>query len=133
MYNRPLTTIIAKITNTSFVYEYFLKHLHNIDIIILAKPGKSQKAKQTLGAYRPIALLSIIGKVIETAICRRLSDMAEEYGLLPEGQMGNKVTKSTELTIRVVIKAIYTVWQCSTVVSLLQLDIKGAFNTVNHI
>ncbi len=133
IYDRPFTTIIVKITNTSFVCKYFPKHLYNTDVIILIKPGKSQKTKQTPGTYRPIALLSMIGKVMETAIYRRLSDMAKEYGLLLEGQMGNRIARSIELAIRVVIEAIYTAWQCGMVVSLLQLDIKGTFDTVNHI
>ncbi len=84
MYGRPLATIITKITNASFVYEYFLKCLYNVDVIILVKPGKSQKAKQTPEIYRPIALLNTIDKVMETAICKYLSDIIEEYRLLPE-------------------------------------------------
>ncbi len=119
MCDRSLTTIIVKITNASFVYEYFLKCLYNADIIILAKSGKSQKAKQTLRTYKPIALLSMIDKVIETAIYRHLSDMAEEYGLFPEGQMDNRVAKSIELAIRVVTEAIYIAWQHSMMMSLL--------------
>ncbi len=52
-------------------------------------------------------MLNMIGKVIETAIYRHFSDMVEEYGLLPEGQMGNRIIKSIELAIRVIIEAIY--------------------------
>ncbi len=109
MCGRSLATIIAKITNISFVCEYFLKHLYNADVIILAKSGKSQKAKQTPGVYKLIILLSMIGKVIEITIYRRLSDMAEEYKLLFEGQMNNRVARSIELAIRVVIEVIYMV------------------------
>ncbi len=133
MYDRSLAIIIAKITNASFVYEYFLKRLYNVDVIILIKPGKLQKVKQTLGIYRLIVLLSTIDKVMKIVMCRYLLDAVEEYGLLPEGQMGNRIARSTELAIRVVIEAIYMAWQCGVVVSLLQFDIKGAFDTVNHI
>ncbi len=133
MCDRPLAIIIAKITNANFVYKYFPKCLCNVDVIILVKPSKLQKAKQTLGVYRPIVLLSTIDKVMKIAIYRHLSDAMKEYRLLPEGQMGNRVAKSTELAIRVVIEAIYTAWQCGMVMSLLQFDIKGVFDTVNHI
>ncbi len=78
-------------------------------------------------------MLSTIGKVMETTMYRRLSDAAEEYGLLSEGQIDNKVARSTELTIRVVIEAIYMAWQHDVITSLLQLDIKGTFDIVNHI
>ncbi len=133
MYGRPLVTIIVKITNISFICEYFPKCLYSVDIIILTKPGKSQKTKQILRIYKSIVLLNTINKIMEIAIYRYLLDMAEEYRLLLKGQMGNRVARSIELTIRVVIKTVYMVWQYNAVMSLLQLDIKGAFDTVNHI
>ncbi len=70
---------------------------------------------------------------METAIYRHLSDMAKEYGLLPEGQMDNRIVRLTELAIRIVTETVYMVWQHSVIASLLQLDIKGAFDTINHI
>ncbi len=75
----------------------------------------------------------MIDKVIEIMIYRCLLDMIEEYGLLSEGQIDNRVTRSTELAIRIVTEAVYTVWQYGVMMSLLQLDIKKTFDTVNHI
>ncbi len=40
MYGRSLATIIAKITNASFVCEYFPKCLYNADVIVFVKSGK---------------------------------------------------------------------------------------------
>ncbi len=108
IYGRFLVTIIVKITNISFIYKYFLKCLHNADIIIFIKSGKSQKTKQIPGIYRLIALLNIINKVIEIMIYKHLSDIMEEYGFFSEGQMDNRIARSIELAIRVVIEAIYT-------------------------
>ena len=34
-------------------------------------------------AYRPIALLDILGKALETVILKRLVGLAESYSLLP--------------------------------------------------
>ena len=47
--------------------------------------------------------------------------------------MGNRKECSTELAIRVVTNAVFIVWANKVVASLLQLDIKGAFNMVNYI
>ena len=77
-------------------------------MVVLRKAGKSIKAQRTPGAYRPIALLSILRKIIETAICRRIARAAEEQQLLPEGQIGNRPGRSTELAIRIVTEAVYT-------------------------
>ena len=61
-----------------------------------------------------------------------IADTAESQGLLPETQIGNRPYRSTELTIKLVVDTTYTAWQYNTVASLLQLDIKGAYNRVNH-
>ena len=45
---------------------------------------------RTPGGWRLISLLSTIGKVIEVIIGDRIAKVAEEYKLLPEGQMGNR-------------------------------------------
>jgi hypothetical protein len=73
-----------------------------------------------------------MGKVIESAICRRFAAVAEAQGLLPETQMGNRPQRSTDLAIKLVVDATHTAWRHNAVASLLQLDIKGAFNTVNY-
>jgi Reverse transcriptase (RNA-dependent DNA polymerase) len=47
--------------------------------------------------------------------------------------MGNRRERSTELAIRMVTDTVHTEWLHQMTTSLLQLDIKGAFDTVNHI
>jgi hypothetical protein len=47
--------------------------------------------------------------------------------------MGNRKVRSTELAVRMITDSVYTAWQYEAVAPLLQLDIKGAFDTVNHI
>ncbi|KAK8050749.1 hypothetical protein PG994_012479 [Apiospora phragmitis] len=46
--------------------------------------------------------------------------------------MGNRSQRTTELAIRLVTDVVCTTWQQKGVASLLQLDVKGAFDTVNH-
>ena len=46
--------------------------------------------------------------------------------------MGNRRQCSTELAIWVVTKTVYIAWKLGGLASLLQLDLKGAFNTVDH-
>jgi hypothetical protein len=47
--------------------------------------------------------------------------------------MENRPGRSTKLAIRMVTDAVYTAWKHDATTSLLQLDIKGAFNIVNYI
>ena len=46
--------------------------------------------------------------------------------------MGNRPESSTDLAIKLVVDATHVAWRHGAVASLLQLDIKGAFDTVNH-
>ena len=100
---------------------------------MLQKPGKSVQAYQMVGGWQPISLLCTMGKAIEAVIGIRIAEAAEERSLLPEGQMGNRKNRNTELAMRMVTEAVYASWKRRAVTSLLQLDIKGAFDTVNHV
>ena len=115
----PLAAILAEITNASFALEYYPKRFCAGGVVVLAKPGKTMAQKRTPGGWRPITLLSALGKVIETVIGKRIAEAAETHRLLPEGQMGNRKERSTELAIRVVADAVFTAWSNKAIASLL--------------
>jgi len=66
-------------------------------------------------------------------VAKRVTEAAEAYGLLPAEQMGNREHRSTELAVRLVVAQVHEAWRQKAAASLLQLDISGAFDTVNHI
>lgn len=100
--------------------------------IVLCKPQKPDYTD--LGAWRPIALLSTIGKVIEKVAARWLSGLGEREKLLPGTQMGNRRNRSTDTALDMLTEQIHTVWQEKyCVASVLSLDTAGAFNTINHL
>jgi hypothetical protein len=128
----PLARLLADLATACLRLEHFPTQFRTAQVVVLRKPGKTIAQQQTAGAYRPISLLSAMGKVIETAISQRIAAAAESQGLLPETQMGNRPERSTDLAIKLVVDATHTAWRHGAVASLLQLDIKGAFDTVNH-
>ena len=71
--------------------------------VVLQKTGKEPSTYRTPGSYRPIALLSTIGKVIEALVARRITSAVEAYGLLLAEQMGNREHISTKVAIRLVV------------------------------
>ena len=101
-------------------------------VAILPKPGKTTAQTETPGAYRPIALLSCIGKVLERIIADRLSEAAEAHGLFPDGQFGNRKKRSTEAAVKFVVQDVRAAWRAGGTASLLQLDLRGAFDRVHH-
>ena len=62
-------------------------------IVPLLKPGKSAGE---LASYRPIALTSCLGKVLERMVSCRLQHLAESRGWLCQEQSGFRPQRSTE-------------------------------------
>ncbi len=115
----PLFRTLAKIATASFALEHVLKRFRSALVVVLSKPGKREAVTRTPGGWRPISLLSTIGKVIEAAMGNRIAEAAETHNLLPEGQMGNRRQRSTELAIRLVTEAARTAWENGAMASLL--------------
>ena len=63
----------------------------------MPKPGKSDY--NTVRAYRPITLESVIGKVMERVICRRLTWKLEVEGGLASTQNAYRKQKSCHQTL----------------------------------
>ena len=98
---------------------------------MLRKPQKPDYTDP--GAWRPIALLSTIGKLIETLAAYKLSALAEQARLLLDTQMGNWKNRSIDIALNLLTEQIHTVWQeKDQAASVLSLDIAGAYNTVDH-
>jgi exonuclease III len=129
----PLHRILAALATRCFQLEWFPARLKQAKTVVLAKPGKTPAAYKTPAGYRPIALLPAIGKAIEAILAGRITQAAELHNLLPDEQMGNRRGRSTELAVRLVVSQVQEAWRQKATASLLQLDVSGAFDTVNHI
>ena len=129
---RPLADALAQLARDSYRLAYYPQRFRRADVVVIPKPGKTTEQRRTAAGWRPISLLNTLGKVLEAILATRIAHAAEEQRLLPEGQMGNRANRSTETALRAVTDAVYTAWGSSAIASLLQLDIKGAFDTVCH-
>ena len=86
------------------------------------------------GSYRLITLENTLVKVVEKIIVNRLSLAAEQYELLPWTQIGARKERSTLSAIGLLTSCVQTAWRAwpGSVVSMLSLDLAGAFNNVPH-
>jgi hypothetical protein len=130
---KPLADVVAILATRCLELGWFPTRFKRAKTVVLPKPGKTPSVYKTPGGYRPIALLSALGKVIESVIAGKVTRAAEENGLLPDEQMGNRAHRSTELAVRLVVAQVQEAWRQKAAASLLQLDISGAFDTVNHV
>ena len=119
---------IAVLTSICWRLEYFPERFKNAKTVCLRKPGKEcyNQAK----AWHSIALLNITSKLMEAIIATRLSKVAEEARLLREIQMGFRKERSTESALFLLTSQVEKVLKAGMVVSLLPLDISGAYDRV---
>ena len=100
----------------------------NAKIIPLKKPNKGDYTKAR--AWRPISLLSTLGKVLESVVAERISHAVETFGLLPTNHFGARKKRSTEQALLLLQEHIYNAWRSRKVLSLISFDVKGVYNGV---
>ncbi len=107
-------------------------HYKTACMIMLKKPGKSDYTNP--GAYRLIALLNTMGKILEAVISNRIKYIAEAYDLLPDTQYGAHTGRATETALQQITEKVHTIWGRGRkrVASLLSLDVSKAFDRVSH-
>ena len=100
--------------------------------VVLRKEGKADYSIP--GSYRPIALENTLSKILEKVIADRMADTAEEHALLPQSQMGARKNRSTLSALTLLAATIKSAWAMRRdfVVSMLSLDISGAYDNVPH-
>ncbi len=95
----------------------------------LRKQGKGDYSVPR--AWRPIALLNRLGKVLESVIARRISSLSVEHGLLPAQHMGASPSRSIDAALDFLVQQIHATWlNKDGVATLLSLDMMGAFDRV---
>jgi hypothetical protein len=107
MYDKPLIKVLAAVAIVSLTLEYFPTRFRYVEIIILTKLEKIGKILYILGAYKPIALLNSINKIIEKIMGERIAVATKKYNLLSQSQIENRLGRLIKLAIRIIIDAIY--------------------------
>jgi hypothetical protein len=109
----------AALVTSSFNVIYFPRRFKVAKVTVLPKLNKIITQKATPGAWRLILLLNTIGKIVEAAFARRITNVAEAKHLLSDGQMGNRRERSTDLAVRMIIKAVTKARKSGGIASLL--------------
>ena len=100
----------------------------NAKIIPLKKPNKGDYT--VAKSWRPISLLSTLGKALEAVMADRISHAVETFGLLPTNHFGARKKRSAEQALLLLQEHIYNAWRSKKVLSLVSFDVKGAYNGV---
>lgn len=115
---------------TSIDLGYFSEAFKTITTVIIRKPGKSDYIKAK--AYRPIALESALGKILESIMTEVLGYLIEEYELLPKQHYGGRPGRSAEDAMIIFSENIYKAWKEKKIFTAIFMDVADAFNNVHH-
>ena len=130
---RCLSTLeshILTLAQHSMLTGHFPSPFKETITLVLRKPNKPNYTKPS--AYRPIALESTIGKVLESIVAEHISYICETFNLLPSCHFGARPGRSTEDAMLILSESIYQAWKNKEVFSAVCMDVSGAFNNVHH-
>lgn len=119
---------IAKITNLSFENGIFPTSLKLTKIIPIYKGGNPKEPEN----YRPIAIVPTISKIIETVINNQLRDYLNNISFFCPNQYGFRKNRSTEDAVTNMVTDVQEALDHGKIASGIFIDLKKAFDTVNH-
>ncbi|KAJ3649759.1 hypothetical protein Zmor_021482 [Zophobas morio] len=120
---------LAGIINAMFKFLFFPARWKEAHVIFIPKPGKNHIFPEN---HRPISLLSSVGEISERVIRKRLAEIVNDLGVIPDEQFGFRPQHSTsDQLLRVVEFAAKSIeWKQLT--GAVFLDVAKAFDTVWH-
>ena len=119
---------LCRIINSSFTLGIFPDILKTAKVIASHKGGSSEEVNN----YRPISLLSIFDKIIEKLMKIRLYDFLEEHDILFKNQFGFRNRSSTAHSLIEITESIKESIDKGNFGCGIFIDLKKAFDTVNH-
>ncbi|KAF5529196.1 hypothetical protein FMEXI_14306 [Fusarium mexicanum] len=128
---------IAKLFNACIRLGYHAAAFRKAITSMLPKAAKP--AYNHPNSWRPIALLSCLGKLFERFLAQRLKKLALDHKLLPETQYGAPGRSTTD-ALTAMLGVVHKAWTWKPtnsiprlVVSMVALDVSGAYNCVDRV
>jgi hypothetical protein len=120
---------LTYLINACLKLGYFPNSWKKASVVPILKPGKDPSNPSS---YRPISLLSSLGKILERVILKRLKKHIVENHLFLDEQFGFREKHSTSHQLLRVVKNIKNGLQNRRSTGMVLLDVEKAFDTVWH-
>ncbi|XP_052754561.1 uncharacterized protein LOC128201476 [Galleria mellonella] len=119
--------VLLAIYNRCLLLSYFPEVWKEAYIKVIPKPGKEDYSIPK--SYRPIGLLSLLGKTLEKMMARRLQWDLTARGSLHPNQYGFLPQKSTEDALYDALSIVKSAIKSKQLAVMVSLDIQGAFDS----
>ena len=116
---------LYQIFNASLLRGYFYDPWLTQLMCVIRKPGRD--TYDTAKSHRPITLLDTLYKIQSSMLVDITAAFTEQYELLPEHHFGGRHGRRTTDSMHLLVHRIKQAWRRKNVVSILFLDIEGAF------
>ena len=124
-----IAPLLVKLFNRFLDLGIYPSCLKTARVTLLHKGGDKSDCEN----YRPISVLTHINKVFEKLIHARLNDFITEHKILENSQYGFRKRHSTSHGITHLHETIVESLEKKKVCVALFIDLKSAFDTINHI
>lgn len=108
---------------------YFPQKFKEAKVIPIRKPNKPPESPSS---YRPISLLSSVGKILEKVIKSELVNVIEANNILPSHQFGFRKEHNTIHPLVRIRNRVHSNFKEQKSTGMVLLDIKAAFDNVWH-
>ena len=119
---------MTHLVNTSIIKGIFPDELKIAKVIPIFKSGN----KDLIENYRPISILSVFTKVFEKVMYKHLINFVDKNDILYNYQFGFRKQHSIKHAVITLVEKITTALDKDKIVVGCFLDLKKAFDTVNH-
>lgn len=126
---RKALVYITSIFNSCLRTGYFPETWKKAELVVIHKHGKN--AKQ-VSSYRPISLLPIVGKLLESVIKRHLASFLQCNSIIPDFQFGFQYSHSTSHQLARLSEFIVNGFEMKKHTLVTFLDFQQAFDKVWH-
>ncbi len=123
--SKTVAPVLAHIFTSSIENGWYHQSWKDSITCVLKKPGKPNY--QVPKAYRPIALLSTTAKLLSAIVAEDMTRLIEKHQLLPNNHFGGRPGRTTTDALHYLVAKISKAWKERKVVSVLFLDVEGAF------
>ncbi|KAI0994466.1 hypothetical protein K3495_g13716, partial [Podosphaera aphanis] len=108
---------------------YFPSAFRVAEVILLPKPARDLS---TAKGWRPISLLSCLGKGLERLVAKRMAWLAIKHQAVPQQLFGALPGRSAVDLVSCVIHDAEAAMRNNKVTAMVTLDVQGAFDAVLH-
>ena len=121
----PLADYLLHLYRAILTLDEYYDPWQEFTTVVLRKPDKPNY--ELPKAYRPIALISTMAKVLTAIVADNISKLVEQHNLLPKTHFGGRPGRTTTDAIHYLIHKVKSAWFNNQVASVLFLDVEGAF------